>query len=97
MHLEQIRKCKPQLQALARTYHIDPYSIRVFGSVAAGISSEASDVDFLVKTLPECDLFDLAGFHEDVGAMLDHEVDVFSERSIPSDLQPRIFAQAVFV
>lgn len=37
------------------------YDVRVFGSVARGDNTPASDVDFLVKPRPGCTLFDLGG------------------------------------
>lgn len=97
MTLSDIRKHKAQLQHLARLYHIDPESIRVFGSVARGDMHSNSDIDFLVRPLPECDLFDLAGFHEDIGEILHHQVDVVSERGIPLALHNQILQEAVLV
>ena len=90
MNLEQLRKFKPQIQSLARQYHIDPDSIRVFGSVARGDARPDSDVDLLVHTLPGCSLFDLGGMYMDCMDILGREVNVVCDDS----LKPR-FAHAI--
>ena len=95
MTLEELRKFKPQIQALAREYKIDPDSIRVFGSVARGNNTVTSDVDFLIKPLKGCSIFDISAFHEDTGSMLNCEVDVVSERAILPAMQQSIFGDAV--
>lgn len=94
MNLEQLRTYKPQIQALAREYKIDPDSIRVFGSVARGDANEASDVDLLVRTLPKCSLFKLGGFYGSLKALLHTEVDVVTEGGLSPYLASGILAGA---
>jgi predicted nucleotidyltransferase len=94
MTLEELRKLKPQIQSLARQYKIDPDSIRVFGSVARGDNGTKSDIDFLIKPIGECSIFDLAGFYEDLGEMLHCEVDVVSERAIFPAMREAILSNA---
>lgn len=95
MNLEELRKYKPEIQNLANMYKIDPNSIRVFGSVARGDEDENSDVDFLVKTLPNCGLFDLGGMYADLGDLLHCRVDVVPDDSIRPRLAPYIFQDVV--
>lgn len=95
MNLEELRTFKPQIQALAREYRIDPDSIRVFGSVARGESSEDSDIDFLVRTLPKCGLFRLGGFYGGLKELLDAEVDVVTEDGLSPYIGPNILAGAM--
>lgn len=97
MNIAQLRQLKPQIQALAREYLIDPDSIRVFGSVARGEAGENSDIDFLVRPLQECSIFELAGFYEDLGAMLHCSVDVVSERAIFPAMRQAILGDATAI
>lgn len=82
MTLEELRKFKPQIQALARQYRIDPDSIRVFGSVARGDVRKKSDVDLLIHPKSSCDIFDISAFFEDVHLLIKKKVDVISDRSL---------------
>jgi predicted nucleotidyltransferase len=82
MNLEQLRQFKPQIQALAREYKIDPDSIRVFGSVARGDNRMESDIDLLIHPVPPCSIFDISAFFEDVGSLIGKKVDVISDRAL---------------
>lgn len=95
MTLEELRRFKPQIQALARQYKIDPDSIRVFGSVARGDARPDSDVDFLVHILPGCSLFDLGGIYVDLAELVGHKVDVVSDTSIDPLMKPYIMKYVV--
>lgn len=53
-------------------------SIAVFGSVARGEDTEASDVDFLVEFDPTSSLLDLIHLEEALGTLLGTRVDVIS-------------------
>lgn len=94
MTLEELRTFKPQIQALARQYRIDPDSIRVFGSVARGDSRPDSDVDFLVRTLPDCGLFRIGGFYGGLQSLLAREVDIVTEDAVSPYLSDSIFSSA---
>jgi predicted nucleotidyltransferase len=82
MNLQELRTFKPQIQAFARQYHIDPDSIRVFGSVARGDQTINSDVDLLIRLLPEANLFDLSGFNYEVNHLLGMHVDTAPDESL---------------
>lgn len=51
-------------------------NLRVVGSVAKGVDTESSDIDFLVDTSPDTTLFHLGGLHEDLVELLGVEVDI---------------------
>lgn len=53
-------------------------SISVFGSVARGEETAASDIDFLVEFEPGSSLFDLLHISEELEALLGVPVDVVS-------------------
>lgn len=94
MNIDELRKYKPQIQDLARKYLIDPDSIRVFGSVARGDAGESSDVDFLVRTLPNCGLLKLGGFYVGLEDLLNHKVDIVNEKNISPYLKDSILSSA---
>lgn len=68
--------------------------VRVFGSVARGTATDASDVDVLVHPGPRASLFDLAGFRTDVREIVGVEVDVVSDRGVGPAMSG-ILAEAV--
>lgn len=67
----------------------------VFGSVARGDATPASDVDLLVDLEPGRTLLDLVGFWQDAEEALGRKVDVVSEGGLSPYLRARILAEAV--
>ncbi len=68
--------------------------ISLFGSVARGDASDASDIDFLVEFEPGSSLLDLLRLQDELTAILERRVDVVSA----GGLKPRdehIRAEAV--
>jgi uncharacterized protein len=68
-------------------------SIRVFGSVAPGDNSGASDVDFLVEFANDRTLFDLIALRLDLRELLGVEVDVVTPNSLHY-VRDRVLAEA---
>lgn len=95
MNLDELRKYKPEIRNLANSYRIDPDSIRVFGSVARGEASEDSDVDFLVRTMPNCGLLKIGGFYVGLEDLLHCKVDIVNEKSISPYLKDSILSSAI--
>lgn len=94
MTLTELRKLKPQIQALAAQYKIEPDSIRVFGSVARGDATADSDVDFLVHPMEGCSAFSLGGFYMDMRALIGLEADIVSDRGLHPKIAPFILEDA---
>jgi uncharacterized protein len=69
--------------------------VRVFGSMARGDATEASDVDLLVRPLPETSLLDLGGLLMDVQELLGRRVEVVSERALDPVMRERILREAL--
>ncbi len=69
--------------------------VRVFGSVARGEASEASDVDFLVDLAPGRSLFDLGGLLMDLQDLLHVNVDVVTEIGLRPRVAGRVLGEAV--
>ena len=70
-------------------------NVRVFGSVARGDATEASDVDFLVEMEEGKSLLDLVGLWQDLQDLLGLKVDVISDGGISPHLRAKILAEAV--
>ena len=71
--------------------------VRVFGSVARGESTAASDVDFLVRPLARCSLLDLGGLLMDLQDLLGCKVDVVTEDGLKPRLRQQVLAETVRV
>lgn len=69
--------------------------VRVFGSVARGADTDASDVDFLVDLDVDRTLLDLGGLVMDLGELLQRDVDVVTERWLHPRVAARVLADAV--
>lgn len=70
-------------------------AVRVFGSVARGGATPASDIDFLVRVEAGRSLLDLGGFLADLEELLRCRVDVVSERALKDRVRERILTEAV--
>lgn len=69
--------------------------VRVFGSVARGDATEASDIDFLVDLDSDRGLFDLGGLLMDLRDLLSHDVDVVTEAGLRPRVAERVLANAI--
>jgi predicted nucleotidyltransferase len=70
-------------------------NVRVFGSVARGTASEASDLDLLVAMDAGRSLLDLVALNQDLEDALGRPVDVVSEGGLSPYLRERILAEAI--
>lgn len=80
---------------IARRY--GAYDIRIFGSVARGEATDASDVDFLVKLSPDRSLLDLGGLLMDLRELLGVEVDVVTEKGLRARIREQVLQEAVLL
>jgi uncharacterized protein len=72
------------------------YNVRVFGSVARGEATDASDVDFLIDyDLKKITPWFPAGLMLDLEKLLNRKVDVVSENSLHYFLRDRILQEAI--
>ncbi|MCD2339189.1 nucleotidyltransferase family protein [Ideonella azotifigens] len=70
-------------------------NLRVFGSVASGKDTEASDIDFLIEPLDGASLYDLAGLHVELEELLGVKVDLVTPRGLPKRSRDRIISEAL--
>lgn len=69
--------------------------VAVFGSVARGEETSASDLDLLVTPSAEASLFDLAQFEIDMEQLSGRPVDVVSRRSLDAERDAAILRESV--
>lgn len=69
--------------------------VRVFGSVAKGEDTEASDLDLLVEMEPERSLLDLVAIKQDLEDLLGCRVHVVTEAAVSPYLRERVLQEAV--
>ena len=70
-------------------------NVRVFGSLARGEGSEASDLDLLVTLAEGRSLLDLVGLKQDVEDLIHRPVDVVTERALSPYLRERVLSEAI--
>ena len=84
---------RAEILRLAEHYHTS--DVRIFGSVARGDNDLGSDVDFLVKAMPDCSLFDLGGLLMDLQDLLGCEVDVVTDDALKPRVREKVLQEAV--
>ncbi|HVN13117.1 MAG TPA: nucleotidyltransferase domain-containing protein [Kineosporiaceae bacterium] len=88
-----VRQRRRQVVAAAESHGAS--RVRVFGSVARGDDTEASDVDLLVRLAPGTGLLRLGRLVDDLERVLGVRVDVVPESDLKPDLRARVEAEAV--
>jgi uncharacterized protein len=68
---------------------------RVFGSVAKGSDTDASDLDILVDPTPDTTLFDIGAIRHELRTLLGVPVDVLTPNALPEKFRAAVLAQAV--
>ncbi|WP_207670071.1 helix-turn-helix domain-containing protein [Glaciibacter flavus] len=69
-------------------------NVRVFGSVARGEETAASDIDLLVDLDGDVGIFQLAGMRSTASSILGSDVDVVPASSLKPDVAARVLAEA---
>ena len=90
--LEDIRRLRPQIMALAQKYRARQVS--VFGSCARGEMRADSDIDFLVDFEEEYTLLDIAGMMNGLEDLLGRNVDVIDRPSLRKELWETVLQEA---
>ena len=81
-----------QVRALGARYGIR--RIRVFGSVARGTESSASDIDFLVEMEAERGLLERVALKQDLEDLLGRPIDLVTDRTLSRYLRETILSEA---
>lgn len=67
---------------------------RIFGSVAAGLDREDSDLDILVEPAPGMTLLDLGAIRHELKLLLGVSIDVLTPASLPASFRERVLSEA---
>jgi hypothetical protein len=89
----QLQTKRTEILALAAKHGAS--NVRLFGSVARGEATAASDLDFLVSMEKGRSLLDLIGLWQDLEELFGCKVDVITDDGISPYLQERIYAEAI--
>jgi hypothetical protein len=94
MNLDDVRKqWRADILRLAERH--GARNVRVFGSVARGEGTDASDLDLLVEMEPGRNYFDLVAFWQDLEETLGAPIDVITDGGVSPYLSERIYGEAV--
>lgn len=91
--LDTLRTHRDAILAVAEQY--GAYNVRVFGSIAHGEASAASDIDLLVTYHEKASLLDAAALWQDLEDLLGCHVDVVDDRAIKPRMRASILRDAV--
>jgi uncharacterized protein len=90
--LDVLRSKRTEILATASRH--GARNVRIFGSVARGDDTSASDIDLLVEFSPDRSLYDLVGLQLDIESLLGRRTDIVTEASLHALLRERILAEA---
>jgi uncharacterized protein len=91
--LDDLRRRRDEILTAAARHGIR--NVRVFGSVARGQATLASDIDFLVDLERDRSLLDLAGLLVDLEDLLGRRVDVITAPGLKARMRDRVLGDAV--
>ncbi|WP_295836173.1 helix-turn-helix domain-containing protein [uncultured Microbacterium sp.] len=90
---ERLFRHRDEIHRLVAEHHAN--SPRVFGSVARGEETSASDVDLLVDFTPEAGLLDEIGLRLALSDLLHVDVDVVASDTLRGEFRERVLREAV--
>ena len=90
-----LEKYSDEIKSIAKRYEQEGiHNLRVFGSIAKGLDTDKSDVDFLVDTEPKVTLLTIGGMYFELEQLLGSKFDLITSGSLPESLKSRILAEA---
>ena len=89
--LEDIRRLRPQIMALARRYRARKVS--VFGSCVRGEMAADSDIDFLVDFERDFRLTDIIRLKQRLEKLIGRKVDVVPRHALRKELEPFVLSE----
>ena len=93
MTLQQLRILRDQIWQMAEQH--GGFDVRVFGSLARGEATSASDVDLLIDLGPDRSLFDRSRLTVDLERLLGTHVDAVSSHGLHPSIRERILKEAI--
>jgi predicted nucleotidyltransferase len=95
MRLTELKERRAEILSTAARY--GACNVRVFGSVARGDSSAASDVDFVVELKPGRSLLDHVGLWQDLEELLGCKVDLVEPEGLHWYIKDRVLSEAILL
>ena len=89
---ELLIKHRSDILALTSQYPVA--NPRVFGSVVHGTDEEGSDLDILVDSLPNTNLFHLGGLQDGLETLLGISVDLVTPFDLPASFRADVLNEA---
>ncbi|EOZ1558465.1 nucleotidyltransferase family protein [Escherichia coli] len=89
----ELEKHREAIRELVHKYGL--HNPRIFGSVAKGTDTEASDLDLLVDAGKKTSLFDMGGLYEELSALLSCPVHVLTPNEIRTDIRAKVLFYAI--
>ena len=89
--LEDVRRLRPQIMALARQYR--GKQVSVFGSCVRGELRRDSDIDFLVEFESGFRLTDLIRLTQNLEELLGRKVDVVPRHALRKELETYVISE----
>lgn len=90
---ETVRQHREEILSIARKR--GAHDLRIFGSVARGDATEASDLDLIVRFDLDRSLLDHGGLIADLQDLLGVKVDVISERGMRDRFRDHVLLEAI--
>lgn len=90
---EDIRKRRDEINRLAARY--GAHDVRIFGSVARGDATDASDLDLVVRFDRDRSLLDHGGLLMDLRELLGINIDVVDEEAMRPRMRELVAREAV--
>jgi predicted nucleotidyltransferase len=90
---ERLNAHREQVRAIVAAHRAA--NPRVFGSVARGEDTDASDLDILIESNGKLSLFDIGGIQYGISELLGIHVDVLTANALPEKIKNRVLSEAV--
>jgi predicted nucleotidyltransferase len=84
---------RSQIREIVLAHHA--LNARVFGSVAEGMDTDASDLDILIDPTPETTLFDIGAIRYKLKQLLGVSVDVLTPKALPEKFRQAVLEAAL--
>ncbi len=89
--IEDIRRLRPEIMALARKYRA--HTVSVFGSCVRGEMDADSDIDFLVDFESDFRLTDLIRLTQRLEELIGRKVDVVPRQALRKELEAYVLSE----
>jgi len=91
--LDLIRANREAIKAIVSKYGCS--NPRIFGSVAQGKETAKSDIDILIDTGDDTNLFDLGGMYSELAQLLSADIDLVTSTQVPEDAIDQVIGRAI--